>query len=85
MCLIRVRAKLCRNGPDLRIPGLNYQEGSVKLFDYYLDTILGIGNFLQDIICYVYRPIEPYQHILKYRIILHIFLKFTTQFNSLTI
>ncbi len=23
VCLIRVRAKLCRNGPDLRIPGLN--------------------------------------------------------------
>ncbi len=22
MCLIRVRAKLCRNGPDLRIPGI---------------------------------------------------------------
>ncbi len=22
MCLIRVRAELCRNGPDLRIPGI---------------------------------------------------------------
>ncbi len=26
MCLIRVRAKLCRNGPDLRIPGLGYKK-----------------------------------------------------------
>ncbi len=26
VCLIRVRAKLCRNGPDLRIPGVGYKK-----------------------------------------------------------
>ncbi len=30
VCLIRVRAKLCRNGPDLRIPGICSRAGFLK-------------------------------------------------------
>ncbi len=35
MCLIRVRAKLCRNGPDLRIPVLEEYAASDKVSECY--------------------------------------------------
>ncbi len=34
MCLIRVRDTLCRNGPDLRIPGLDLN--GKRLFSLYV-------------------------------------------------
>ncbi len=39
MCLIRVRAKLCRNNPDLRIPGLNCVSEKVKCEE----VMMGLG------------------------------------------
>ncbi len=32
LCLIRVRAKLCRSGPDLRMPGVQYSFVFIHLF-----------------------------------------------------
>ncbi len=34
MCLIRVRAKLCRSGPDLRMPDLVYRAADHKQPSY---------------------------------------------------
>ncbi len=44
MCLIRVRAKLCMSGSDLRTPGLNQGNADVFLiffiFSSYADVFL---------------------------------------------
>ncbi len=77
MCLIRVRAKLCRSGPDLRMAGVEpigmgisgkNNNNRLVLVDYYSPYRLGVdryGFFRADADTDYYRSSRPITDILN--------------------
>ncbi len=65
MCLIRVRAKLCRSGPDLRMPGLDPEYKTTVFFQMYFqekNIVLYSGQYG----IYIYIYIHAHIYILLY-------------------
>ncbi len=67
MCLIRVRAKLCRSGPDLRMPALGVIWHSLK----YLE----IQNFNPGVLLEVIKRLLNFCDLKKKKIIIIFMLK----------